>query len=128
MELWQKFSANARRTVLIAHDACDGRLISSARIALGLVDLGEGKAYKRLAALPDLPGLVSNLKSLALQAPAAEPDNISFTPEAQRVISRAYHLSKEEDAEQLETRHLLAGLLRESEVGDLLREAGLTEE
>lgn len=128
MELWQKFSVNARKTILIAHDGCYGRLISSARIALGLIDLGEGKAYKRLAALPDLPGLVFNLKSLAAQAPQAEPDNVSFTPDAQRAITRAYRVAKDEEAEQLETRHLLAGLLRESEVGDLLREAGLTEE
>jgi ATP-dependent Clp protease ATP-binding subunit ClpA len=128
MELWQKFSVNARKTILIAHDGCDGRLISSARISLGLIGLGEGKAYKRLAALPDLPGLVISLEELAAQAPSAEADNISFTPDAQRVISRAYHIAKEEDADQLETRHLLAGLLQESEVGSVLREAGLTEE
>lgn len=67
MELWQKFSANARKAVLIAHEGCYGRHISSARLALGLIDLGEGKAYQRLAALPDLPGLVFGLKGLVEQ-------------------------------------------------------------
>jgi ATP-dependent Clp protease ATP-binding subunit ClpA len=128
MELWQKFTGNARQSVLRAHDRARQQetcLISPAHLLLGLVAIGRGEACERLQTLPDLPGLIEQCEALAAESPPGDPENVTFTPEAQRAITRAYLTAKEEGSENIGTRHLLAGLMQESSLRDLLRDAGM---
>jgi ATP-dependent Clp protease ATP-binding subunit ClpC len=132
MELWQRFTENSRRSVLLAHDLAarsGATQIGGAHMILGIIGLGEGQAFQRLQALPDLPELTAKLEQMASEAPTGDSENVSFTPAAQRALTRAYQKAKEEDEDsQIKTRHILAGLLQESEAAEALREAGLTED
>jgi ATP-dependent Clp protease ATP-binding subunit ClpA len=130
MDLWDRFSSNLREVVTYANERAQagGLQINAAQVVLGIIRVGEGKAAQRLQTVPDLPSLITELERQATLAPPAEKDNVTFTPEVQRALTRAYMLAKDEESHEVETRHLLAGLLQEAEIAQTLREAGLNEE
>lgn len=132
MELWNNFSEHTKQAIVHAHTWAvvhNRGQINSAELVLGLVQVGEGEGYDRLKALSDLPGLVGRLEEIAASAPSGNSGEISFTADAQRVLSRAYEAAQAElGPNEVTTRHLLLGLLRESDIRQMLLHAGLSEE
>ncbi|MEN6544576.1 MAG: ATP-dependent Clp protease ATP-binding subunit [Armatimonadia bacterium] len=118
MELWQRFTSRARRAVLMAHDEAarmGAQLISTEHLLLGLMRLGEGTASELLDRLGlDLERLRTDLRrQMEATAPGETSKDISFTPEAQRVLTRAYQEAKQLGDYHIGTEHILIGLLRE---------------
>ncbi|MGD9495788.1 MAG: Rid family detoxifying hydrolase [Armatimonadota bacterium] len=118
MELWQRFTHRARRSILLAHDeAAQMRcpLIGTEHLLLGLIRLGEGMAADIFEALgvdtARLRGGITDQAQLSQeQTHSAE---ISFTPEAQRVLQLAYQRSCEMQDRHIGTEHLLLALVQE---------------
>ena len=118
MELWQRFTSRARRAVLLAHDDAarmGAQLISTEHLLLGLMRLGEGTATELLERLGiDLDRLRTDLRRHMDTTAATEATgDVSFTPEAQRVLTRAYQEAKQLGDYHIGTEHILIGLLRE---------------
>ncbi len=118
MELWQRFTHRARRSILIAHEESVrmGReLIGSEHLLLGLIRLDEGMGVKTLRALDVNPDqLLAELRStMARRGEEVESREISFTPEAQRVLQTAYATSQEMGDPHIRTGHILLALARE---------------
>lgn len=119
MELWQRFTHRARRSVLMAHD--EARLsgqqaIGTEHLLLGLLRIGEGIGNDVLERLGvDCAWLADDLRKLIAREPEErEPTReISFTPEAQHVLQRAYELARERSDAHIGTEHLLLGILSE---------------
>ncbi|MEI6499801.1 MAG: Clp protease N-terminal domain-containing protein, partial [Armatimonadota bacterium] len=118
MELWQRFTSRARRAVLLAHDDAarmHAQLISTEHLLLGLMRLGEGTASDILERLGiDLDRLRTDLRRhMDTSGPGEVTGDVSFTPEAQRVLTRAYQEAKQLGDYHIGTEHILIGLLRE---------------
>ncbi|MHB8997338.1 MAG: ATP-dependent Clp protease ATP-binding subunit [Armatimonadota bacterium] len=118
MELWQRFTSRARRAVLLAHDDAarmGAQLISTEHLLLGLMRLNEGTASEILERLGiDLDRLRTDLRRhMDSSGPAEATGDVSFTPEAQRVLTRAYQEAKQLGDYHIGTEHILIGLLRE---------------
>lgn len=119
MELWQRFTHRARRSILIAHDEArlsGQHVIGTEHLLLGLLRLAEGVSAEVLDRLGlDREWLADDLRKLIAREPEeGEPTReISFTPEAQRVLQRAYELAREREDPQIGTEHLLLGVLSE---------------
>src|SRR6056297_1124960 len=118
MELWQRFTHRARRAILIAHDEASQmrmHLIGTEHLLLGLIRLGEGMAAEILRSLDvDLHELRADLRRNIDMGSEDQPSNeISFTPEAQRVLQLAYGQARELDDHHIGTEHILLGLARE---------------
>lgn len=132
MELWSHLSEHTKQAIVHAHTWAvvhNRGQINSAQLVLGLVQVGEGEGFERLKALSDLPGLVGRLEEIAASAPSGNTDEIAFTGDAQRVLTRAYEAARAElGPSNVTTRHLLLGLLRESDIRQMLLHAGLSEE
>ncbi|MGI5819027.1 MAG: Rid family detoxifying hydrolase [Armatimonadota bacterium] len=119
MELWQRFSHRARRAILIAHDEASQMrqsVIGTEHILLGLARLGEGAAAEILRTLNvDLAELRDDVERRAARGTEESPSReISFTPEAQHVLQRAYSASREMSSVQIGTEHILLGLAQEA--------------
>ncbi len=118
MELWQRFTSRARRAVLMAHDEAQRmgmQLISTEHLLLGLMRLREGVAAEILESLDlDLDRLRSGLRrQMEAEVGGEGSSEVSFTPEAQRVLSRAYAEARQLGDYHIGTEHILLGLLRE---------------
>ncbi|MEA3401069.1 MAG: ATP-dependent Clp protease ATP-binding subunit [Armatimonadota bacterium] len=118
MELWQRFTHRARRAILIAHDEASQmrmHLIGTEHLLLGLIRLGEGMAADILRSLNvDLGQLRSDLRRNIDMGSEDQPSNeISFTPEAQRVLQLAYAQARELSDHHIGTEHILLGLAQE---------------
>ncbi len=118
MELWQRFTHRARRAILIAHDEASQmrmHLIGTEHLLLGLIRLGEGMAAEILRSLNvDLGQLRADLRRNIDMGSEDQPSNeISFTPEAQRVLQLAYGQARELSDHHIGTEHILLGLARE---------------
>ncbi|MGM0491330.1 MAG: ATP-dependent Clp protease ATP-binding subunit [Armatimonadota bacterium] len=118
MELWQRFTHRARRAILIAHDEASQmrmHLIGTEHLLLGLIRLGEGMAAEILRSMNvDLHELRADLRRNIDMGSEDQPSNeISFTPEAQRVLQLAYGQARELDDHHIGTEHILLGLARE---------------
>jgi ATP-dependent Clp protease ATP-binding subunit ClpC len=118
MELWQRFTHRARRAILIAHDEASQmrmHLIGTEHLLLGLIRLGEGMAAEILRSLNvDLGQLRADLRRNIDMGSEDQPSNeISFTPEAQRVLQLAYGQARELNDHHIGTEHILLGLARE---------------
>ncbi|MGI5817888.1 MAG: ATP-dependent Clp protease ATP-binding subunit [Armatimonadota bacterium] len=118
MELWQRFTHRARRAILIAHDEASQmrmHLIGTEHLLLGLIRLGEGMAAEILRSMNvDLGQLRSDLRRNIDMGSEDQPSNeISFTPEAQRVLQLAYGQARELNDHHIGTEHILLGLARE---------------
>ncbi len=118
MELWQRFTHRSRRAILIAHDEASQmrmHLIGTEHLLLGLIRLGEGMAAEILRSLNvDLGQLRSDLRRNIDMGSEEQPANeISFTPEAQRVLQLAYSQARELGDHHIGTEHILLGLARE---------------
>ncbi|NLO04985.1 MAG: ATP-dependent Clp protease ATP-binding subunit [candidate division WS1 bacterium] len=116
--MWQRFTNRARRAILIAHDEASQmrmHLIGTEHLLLGLIRLGEGMAAEILRSLNvDLGQLRSDLRRNIDMGSEDQPSNeISFTPEAQRVLQLAYTQAKELSDHHIGTEHILLGLARE---------------
>ncbi len=118
MELWERFTVRARRAVLIAHDEASQmrmQLIGTEHLLLGLIRLGEGMAAEVLRALDvNLDQLRAELRRHMEMGSEDEPtDEISFTPEAQRVLQLAYTQARDLRDQHIGTEHILLGLIGE---------------
>jgi len=119
MELWQRFTHRARRSILIAHDEATmagQHVIGTEHLLLGLLRVGEGTGGGILDRLGvDREVLHGDLRKLIARGPEErEPAReISFTPEALRVLQRAYEVSRERSEPHIGTEHLLLGVLDE---------------
>lgn len=118
MELWQRFTSRARRAVLMAHDEAQRmgmQLISTEHLLLGLMRLREGIAAEILESLGvDLERLRSELRrQMEAETSGEGSSDVSFTPEAQRVLQRAYAEARQLGDYHIGTEHILIGLLRE---------------
>ena len=131
MELWQRFSSDARKTCLKAHERARAQhraVITAADLVLGMIEAGHGAGYERLQGLSTLPALVAKLEATTANAPTGDTEEVSFAPDTQRALTRAYKIVQEEEAAgQINTGHLLQGLVREADVGQMLKDAGLAE-
>jgi 2-iminobutanoate/2-iminopropanoate deaminase len=134
MELWQRFTHRARRSILLAHDeatAARRRQIGVEHLLAGLARMGEGVAIEALGWLGvDLGALYEDLHRRSGRGPEerAPGEELGFTPEAQRVLQRAYELSRERDDRHIGTEHLLLALVEEPQgsASDRLRRYGVT--
>ena len=134
MELWQRFTHRARRSILLAHDeatAARRRQIGAEHLLAGLARMGEGVAIEALGWLGvDLGALYEDLHRRSGRGPEerAPGEELGFTPEAQRVLQRAYELSRERDDRHIGTEHLLLALVEEPQgsASDRLRRYGVT--
>ncbi len=90
-------------------------LIGTEHLLLGLIRLGEGVAADVLHSLSvDLNQLRSDLRRNIDMGSEDQPSNeISFTPEAQRVLQLAFTQARELDDHHIGTEHILLGLARE---------------
>ncbi len=90
-------------------------LIGTEHLLLGLIRLGEGIAAEILASLNvDLGQLRADLRRNIDMGSEDQPSNeISFTPEAQRVLQLAYAQARELSDHHIGTEHILLGLARE---------------
>jgi len=118
MELWQRFTVRARRAILIAHDEASQmrmQLIGTEHLLLGLIRLGEGTAAEILRALDvGIDQLRADLRRHMSMGSDDEPtDEISFTPEAQRVLQLAYAQARDLSDQHIGTEHVLLGLVSE---------------
>lgn len=118
MELWQRFTVRARRTVLLAHDEASQtrqQLIGTEHLLLGLLRLGEGTGIEVLRALDvNLGELRADVTAHMEMGSEDEPTKeISFTPEAQRVLQLAYAAARERNDQHIGTEHILLGMVGE---------------
>ena len=90
-------------------------LIGTEHLLLGLIRLGEGMAAEILRSLSvDLGQLRADLRRNIDMGSEDQPSNeISFTPEAQRVLQLAYGQARELSDHHIGTEHILLGLARE---------------
>ncbi len=117
MEIWQRFTSTARRAILLAHsEAARSRaqLIGTEHLLLGLLRLAEGAALESLTrAGVDVEGLSADLQSQLAPGVYTEPSpEVSFTPDAQQVLSLAYNEARQMNDSHVGTEHILLGLLR----------------
>ncbi|HEY3396281.1 MAG TPA: ATP-dependent Clp protease ATP-binding subunit [Armatimonadota bacterium] len=117
MEIWQRFTSTARRAILLAHsEAARSRaqLIGTEHLLLGLLRLAEGAALESLTrAGVDVEGLAADLQSQLAPGLHSEPSpEVSFTPDAQQVLSLAYNEARQMNDAHVGTEHILLGLLR----------------
>jgi len=117
MELWQRFTPRARRTVLLAHTEAQRsrvQLISTEHLLMGLLRLGDGLAVETLeAAGVDLEMLRSDLEErMELGGVEETSRELSFTPDATQVLQLAYAEARHLGDAHIGTEHLLLGLLR----------------
>lgn len=135
MELWQRFTHRARRAIIMAHDEASRvfqTLIGTEHILSALLRLGEGRAFAILAMLGvDTAALLADIRRRTAVGEAPAPSReISFTPEAQRVLQLAYSGAREMNHRQIGTEHVLLGLVREARgpAYEALHHAGVTAE
>ncbi len=119
MELWQRFTDDARRSILTAHDEArgmDAPIISAEHLLLGLVTTRDAAAAEVLEALGlDLEQFGNKLRGqIEIQPSGQATPDVSFTPEAQRVLQRAYAEARQPDDYHIGSEHILIGLLHES--------------
>ncbi|MGD9498715.1 MAG: ATP-dependent Clp protease ATP-binding subunit, partial [Armatimonadota bacterium] len=90
-------------------------LIGTEHLLLGLIRLGEGMAAEILRSLNvDLGQLRSDLRRNIDMGSEEQPSSeISFTPEAQRVLQLAFAQARELGDHHIGTEHILLGLARE---------------
>ncbi len=117
MELWQRFTPRARRTVLLAHTEAQRsrvQLISTEHLLMGLLRLGDGLAVETLEATGvDLEMLRSDLEErMELGGIEETSRELSFTPDATQVLQLAYAEARHLGDAHIGTEHLLLGLLR----------------
>ncbi len=117
MEIWQRFTSTARRAILLAHsEAARSRaqLIGTEHLLLGLLRLAEGAALESLTrAGVDVEALTADLQSQLAPGVYTEPSpELSFTPDAQQVLSLAYNEARQMNDSHVGTEHILLGLLR----------------
>ena len=117
MEIWQRFTSTARRAILLAHsEAARSRaqLIGTEHLLLGLLRLAEGAALESLTrAGVDVESLSADLQSQLAPGVYTEPSpEVSFTPDAQQVLSLAYNEARQMNDSHVGTEHILLGLLR----------------
>lgn len=122
MELWQRFTHRARRSILMAHDEASRmrhHLIGTEHLLLGLIRLGEGSATVILGDLGvDAGELREDVMRVTPRGDEEKPSSeISFTGEAQRVLQIAYGEARELGDEHIGTEHILLGLAREPRGG-----------
>ncbi len=115
MELWQRFTFRARRSILIAHDEATQmhvRLIGTEHLLLGLIRMGEGGAVEILRSLDVDPSRIhAELRHSMEMGSEDEPTNeLSFTPEAERILRLAYQQAREMNQAHIGTEHLLLAL------------------
>ncbi|MFQ6096293.1 MAG: Clp protease N-terminal domain-containing protein [Armatimonadota bacterium] len=96
MELWERFTGRARRSVLLAHDEAmkaQVQRIGTEHLLLGIVRLGEGVGYDVLEGMGvEVDWLLRELRRQMERGSATEPTSeIAFTPEAQRVLQFAFN-------------------------------------
>lgn len=118
MELWERFTVRARRMVLIAHDEASQTrqpLIGTEHLLLGLLRLGEGTGIEVLRALDvNLGELRADVTThIEMGSEDEFTKEISFTPEAQRVLQLAYAEARQRKDRHIGTEHILLGLLAE---------------
>jgi len=117
MELWQRFTSRARKAVLLAHSEATrshAQLIGTEHLLIGLLRLGEGTAVEVLLHLDvNVERLRADLEQQVEAGPSGDlSDEITFTPEAQQVLSLAYTEARILGDPYIGTEHVLLGFLR----------------
>ena len=132
MELWERFTGRARRSVLLAHDeAIKAQVprIGTEHLLLGIVRLGEGVGYDVLEGMGvEFEWLLNELRKQMERGSATEATNeLAFTPEAQRVLQYAFNEARQMGQSSIGTEHILVGLVRENRGAAyrVLRKAGI---
>jgi len=134
MELWQRFTVRARRSILKAHNAAtqvDSPEITSEHLLLGLLGVKGSGARDLLEELGvDLDGLQAHAMAHSGPVPGeGSPDEIRFTANAQRVLQLAYSCARDLKHAHIGTEHVLLGVADPgcaSEASRVLTEHGVT--
>jgi uncharacterized protein len=116
MELWQRFTNRARRTVLLAHGEATrtrAALIGTEHLLGALLQIGEGAAYQALDDLGvDLDAMQNEVKAQTqVGTEEVAGSEITFTPDAQSALQLAYAEARQRGDEQVGTGHILLGLV-----------------
>jgi len=129
MELWERFTDNARQTVLNAqHEATrsQSEQIAPAHLLLGLLEVRHGFAFDLLSdRIGDLAAFEMKLRGRLPTGEKAAPDEVSFAPESRFLLQRAYEEAKLLGSQYIRAEHLLLGLLADQETSALLAQHGV---
>ncbi|MGH2375760.1 MAG: Clp protease N-terminal domain-containing protein, partial [bacterium] len=117
--MFERFTHRARRVIILAQEEAK-RLSHSAvgpeQILLGIIREGEGVASKALASLSiDSHQLRNQIEDAIGRGTRAPHEEITFTPQAKRVLELALQEARKMHHNYIGTEHLLLGLLREGD-------------
>src|SRR5262249_53804859 len=119
--MFEKFSDPARRVVVLAQDEARGldhAYIGTEHLLLGLLEEGHGIAARVLAGsgiqAPVVRDLVVEIIGRG-SAVSGGSRSVPFTPRAKATFEFAWDEARRRGADQLDTEHLLLGLLRDGE-------------
>lgn len=116
MELWERFSASAKQSVLAANriaKAANSPQIGTDHLLRGLLSIPDSGAQAVLSRMGiDPAGVLATLEGGAVVAEEAPAGDITFTMPAQRALQRAYAASRERGESGIGSEHVLFGLLR----------------
>lgn len=128
MEMWQRFSGDAKRAVIRAQEVARemrSSEIAPEHLALGIIEIGEGSGFEMLRRMGvNLERVREALVAAAQVGESAPPDELAFSDHAQRCLQQAYVEWQKRAAAtlgrggddipgylHLESVHLLLGLL-----------------
>ena len=117
--MFERFNDRARRVVVLAQEEArmlNHNYIGTEHILLGLVHEGEGVAAKALESLGIGREAVSQqVEGIVGQGEQAPSGLIPFTPRAQKVFELSLREAHQLGRNNIETEHILLGLIREGE-------------
>lgn len=116
MELWERFSASAKQSVLAANTiakTANSPQIGPDHLLRGLLSIpGSGAASILRRMGVDPADVVATLEEGAVVAGEPSAGDVTFTMPAQRVLQRAYAASRERGESGIGSEHVMLGLLQ----------------
>ena len=117
--MFERFTHRARQVIILAQEEAK-RLSHSAlgpeHILLGIIREGEGVASKALASLSiDPQQMRTQIEDAIGRGERAPHDEVTFTPQAKRLLELALQEARELGHNYIGTEHLLLGLIREGD-------------
>jgi len=117
--MFERFTANARRTVVMAQEEArrlDHNFIGTEHILLGLLRHEEGIAHEVLGAIGmTLDGTRQEVSDIVGTGKKPLKGHIPFTPRAKKTLELALRSALELGHNYIGTEHILLGLIREDE-------------
>jgi prophage maintenance system killer protein len=115
--MYERFTEQARKVVILAQDEArelDHSYIGTEHLLLGLINVPEGGAGKILSTVSAsaVRELVIEIVGRGQHAPEGP---IPFTPRAKSILEDSFTEARRLDSENIDTEHLLLGLLKDTD-------------